>query len=165
MLTAPASNRQVTSFSLSPLVQPVQRVEEAFARHLEHMVDALRDQRRSQDMPTQTRFHWKPSARGRTGSAAAAGRGSPAMFCLRILSGTRPAVAVPGRSGRRIRQPARHPGEHDVEAVAGAGVEILFHLVGDGLHAADHRQAAVRAEDLRQLPHRQVVPLRPVDTR
>ena len=46
MFTAPASNRQVTSFNFCrDVVEAVERIEEGFARHGEHMVDALRDQR------------------------------------------------------------------------------------------------------------------------
>ena len=52
MLTAPASNRQVTSFSFSrSVIQTVERVEEALARHLEHVVDALGDERVRQYAP------------------------------------------------------------------------------------------------------------------
>jgi hypothetical protein len=56
-----------------------------------------------------------------------------------------------------VVEAARDPREHDVEAVAGAAVELLLHLVGNHLRSADHREATIAAGDLRQLADRQIV--------
>ena len=58
MCTAPASKRQVTSFSFcAHVVEPVEHVEIALARHGEDVVDALRHQRVRQHAPADPRGH------------------------------------------------------------------------------------------------------------
>src|SRR6185312_4345503 len=43
--------------AVADVMQSIERVEETFAGHLEHMIDALRDQRRRQDVTAKSRFH------------------------------------------------------------------------------------------------------------
>src|SRR5579863_6899941 len=51
-----------------------------------------------------------------------------------------------------IVEPARQIRKHDGEAIARLGRQPLFHFVGDGFRRADHGQAGITAEPLRQLP-------------
>src|SRR5215470_18703162 len=62
-----------------------------------------------------------------------------------------------------VVEPARQIGEHDGEAVGAARLQPLLHLLGDGLRRADHGEAGIAAEPLRELAHREVLALRQRD--
>ncbi len=62
-----------------------------------------------------------------------------------------------------ILEPAGEVGEHHGEAVGAFAREPFLHLVGDRLRRADHGEAAIAAEPLGELPHRQVLAARQLD--
>jgi hypothetical protein len=66
---------------VADFVQPIERVEKTLAWHLEHVVDALRDQRGCEDMPAEPGFHRKPSVAGKNRFG---GRGTP-RFSRNVL--------------------------------------------------------------------------------
>src|SRR5262249_1985865 len=83
-----------------------------------------------------------------------------------MLAQSRAVVGAPKQSASlqlgddaldEIVEAARQVRKHHREAVRSFRVQPFFHLIGDRLRRADHRQAGIAAEPLRQLTHCQVL--------
>src|SRR5262249_12738490 len=63
-----------------------------------------------------------------------------------------------------IVEPAWQVGKHDCETVGAFGGEPFLHLVGDGRGRADHCEPGMAAGALGELPHREFLALRQLDS-